>query len=361
MAAADVNWLLSALAQASAALIAIVGGLLVSRYVALHAEQQAARRRVEDLERREHEAVAALTEARHNLDTYYIDDALDDIDVFEEIFERKLQPTVDGVLEVLDEHGRDLDRDLLQQELAAMSADMRTAIQAMVDLVPQTEDHDNWTTFRRTHSLEVGHRNLWEWVYDKVCEERRTQARKAAREARNSGPLAGLLGQMDYLPIIPQIIDPQISASYRMINSQRELARVGALEVRIAEADAEVRALSQELRLAEETYQATRQPEGFFLALQVLTVLAVVGMGVPVVAMGFAPLTLPGCVRAVVIGLFFVGVALLLRFLFVYAAFLREGGRETLPHTALGLFGRRRRRPSDESATGGSLSEDLPG
>lgn len=41
MAVADVNWLLSALAQATAALIAIVGGLLVSRYVTLHAEQQA--------------------------------------------------------------------------------------------------------------------------------------------------------------------------------------------------------------------------------------------------------------------------------------------------------------------------------
>jgi hypothetical protein len=46
---ADVNWLLSALAQSSAALIAIVGGLLVPRYVALHAEQEAAERRLADL------------------------------------------------------------------------------------------------------------------------------------------------------------------------------------------------------------------------------------------------------------------------------------------------------------------------
>jgi len=70
--------------------------------------------------------------------------------------------------------------------------------------------------------------------------------------------------------------------------------------------------------------------------------------------MGFAPLTLPGWERAVVIGLFFLGVALLLRFLFVYAAFLGEGGRETLPHTALGLFSRGKRQQADPPTIGGS-------
>jgi hypothetical protein len=73
MALAAVNWLLSALAQASTALIAILGGLLVSRYVALHAEQQAARRRVEDLVRREAEAKAHLEEAKRDLDLYLVD------------------------------------------------------------------------------------------------------------------------------------------------------------------------------------------------------------------------------------------------------------------------------------------------
>jgi hypothetical protein len=101
-----------------------------------------------------------------------------------------------------------------------------------------------------------------------------------------------------------------------------------------------LRALAQERRLAEETYDATRQPEGFVLALQVLTFLAVVGMGVPVILMGFAPMTLPAWARVAVISLFFVGVAMLLRFLFVYAGFLREGGRETLPRSLLGLLWR---------------------
>ena len=40
---ADVNWLLSAMAQSGAALVAIVGGLLGSRYVALDAEARSSK------------------------------------------------------------------------------------------------------------------------------------------------------------------------------------------------------------------------------------------------------------------------------------------------------------------------------
>lgn len=46
MATADVNWMLSSSVQSGSALIAIVGGLLGSRYVALDAEQRATERRV---------------------------------------------------------------------------------------------------------------------------------------------------------------------------------------------------------------------------------------------------------------------------------------------------------------------------
>lgn len=46
MASADVNWMLSSSVQSGSALVAIVGGLLGSRYVALDAEQRAAERRL---------------------------------------------------------------------------------------------------------------------------------------------------------------------------------------------------------------------------------------------------------------------------------------------------------------------------
>ncbi|MCX6395971.1 MAG: hypothetical protein NTV23_05755 [Propionibacteriales bacterium] len=46
MATADVNWMLSSSVQSGSALVAIIGGLLGSRYVALDAEQRAAERRL---------------------------------------------------------------------------------------------------------------------------------------------------------------------------------------------------------------------------------------------------------------------------------------------------------------------------
>ncbi|HEY3409003.1 MAG TPA: hypothetical protein VGK53_12590 [Propionicimonas sp.] len=336
---ADVNWLLSALAQATAALIAIVGGLLVSRYVTLHAEQQSAGRRVLDLARREAEADSSLATAKSNLASYRVADALDDDRVFEEFLARDMKPTVGGVLRAIESDGADLDPELLAEEIESMGQEMPEAIKSIYPLVPVTSRHATWSDFLREHSLKPVRRQLWMWVYDKACEERRREAEKAARAARNTARNAGIAGLLSAGAFSAPSIDVgSLSAARWTARSQRELAQERSLEDQVADAAARIGALRQERRLAEETYDATRQPEGFGLALQVLTFLAVVGMGVPVVLMGFAPLALPDWGRATVIGLFFLGVAMLLRFLFVYAAFLRQGGIDTLPASVFGLL-----------------------
>jgi hypothetical protein len=332
---ADVNWLLSALAQATAAMIAIVGGLLVSRYVSLHAEQQGARRRVEDLSRREEEASVALASARERLDAYYVDDVLDDDDVLEEILRKELKPTARDILDAIDYDGDELNSDILNAQIEVIASEMATAIGVLLELVPEDGGDDEWATFRRKHGINVERRNVWEWVYGRICDERRRAAAEAARKANPWQSSTLDLARMARLSL------PSSSfATHRLIRNQQELAQIGALKERVSASEIEVRALNQERRLAVETYEATRQPEGFTLALRVLTILAVAGMGPPVILMGFAPMSLPGLVRAVVIAFFTLGVGLLLRFLFVYAAFLREGGREKLPRGVLGLIWR---------------------
>src|SRR3954452_21681256 len=84
---ADVNWLLSSLAQSTAALIAIVGGLLVSRYVSLHAEQSAAGRRVDDLDRRVAAATQRLQDARADIDRHEVADLLERDAIYELVYE----------------------------------------------------------------------------------------------------------------------------------------------------------------------------------------------------------------------------------------------------------------------------------
>lgn len=333
---ADVNWLLSALAQATAALIAIVGGLLVSRYVALHAEQQSASRRVQDLTRREQEADASLAKSRTDLARYRVVDALDDDRVFDEVSARGLETTVDGVLRAIEWDDEELDPDLLSEELEAVRLEMTEAITVIHPLVPTSFNHESWSDFRRANSIVPVRRRLWEWVYEKVCEERRDEAETNA--SRSSNIFGSSMGRLMAAGAYSAITPAALSAARWSVQSQLEMAKERELADRVAEREAEIRALRQERRLAEETYDATRQPEGFGLALQVLTFLATVGMGVPFIVMGFAPLTLPDWGRVTVIGLFFVGVSMLLRFLFVYAAFLREGGRDTLPKSILGLL-----------------------
>lgn len=335
---ADVNWLLSALAQASAAMIAIVGGLLVSRYVALHAEQQAAGRRVGDLARREQETSSRQVEAQLALDEYDADQLLIDDDVFQLILDKRFVPTVDEVLKTVDADGAKLNKKVLASRLAALSTDMDRALKELTSLVPEGKDHADWSEFRRSNTLTIGNRDVWEWTYEQICDFRRQNAKAREAEARKRTPYGALFGgsdiDFDALRRIP------FAGSTPLIASQQGLARREVLRATLDQAEAESRALQQERRLAQETYEATRQPEGFGLALQVLTTLAVLGMAVPVVVMGFAPVDLPAWLRWTVIACFSVGSALLLRFLFVYASFLREGGRDKLPTSVLGLLKR---------------------
>lgn len=339
---ADVNWLLSAIAQASAALVAIVGGLLVSRYVTLHAEQQGARRRADDLARRVEEARSHQDKSEREYDLYFVDDFLDDDDVFEAILTGRGEASVEDVLAAKDSDGEDLNRALLEEQLAQVQAEMLRAAQELVPIVPEGKEHDDWVDFKRGKNLMIGHRSMWAWAYDRIVDERIKAAKNAEREARKQSRYGRLFDGFDYdASSIIGFTTPEVRGIHRVVASQHEIAQVNVIRGRVEAARAEVRALEQERRLAEETFDATRQPEGFSLALRVLSVLAAFGMGVPVVIMAFVPYTLPWPARAGVVIIFFTGVLILLRFLFAYAAYLR-GVRSALPRTVLGLLDPRR-------------------
>lgn len=340
---ADVNWLLSALAQSSAALIAIVGGLLVSRYVALHAEQEGAKRRLADLDRRLVEADASVGEAERALAQHAVDDLLESDELFEHLLRTQgVDLTVEAALEALDADPEDYDAAVLEDRVAFFFNDWSTAVSELFPLIPDSEEQVEWLEFRRGRDLAVGSRHTWSWVYDMIVEERVEKARKerkqAERAARQKQPFGSLIQPVDYSSLIGSIRDPALTAAFRISDSQHELAKVSDLRARVSETTGTRAALRQERRLAAETYDATRQPAGFVLALQVLTFLAVCGLVVPVVIMGFGRMTLEPWARAVVIAVFIVGLGMLLRFLYVYASYLRADGRADLPRSVIGLL-----------------------
>lgn len=321
---ADVNWLLGTVTQSSAALIAIIGGLLVSRYVSLHAEQDGARRRVEDLTRRLQEAEHRLTQAKVNLERYRVQHILEDSDVYETIFRKNFNASVDDVIRTADVDEDNYDTEVLKNQLGVLCTELKKAQNTLSPIVPDEIKQDSWLDFKRNKNLSVDNFSAWEWSYERIS----TLHSQRAKKSRTAG-----------FPYFAGIdVGPIISPSHGMMNFQMDQARLESLRRQVNEGEGEVRALSQERRLAEETLEATKQPEGFKLALQVLTILAALGIAFPVSIMGFGPMVLPALLRISVIVTFFLGVLLLLRFLFVYSSFLGNDKRTDLPSSVFGLF-----------------------
>ena len=269
-------------------------------------------------------------------DRYFVDEFLDDSAVFETILRAGGDATVEQVLAEMDTDGEDLNRDLLDEQLAALQAELVLAVKEMLPEVPPRMVPDDWLDFKRGRELPIGHRGVWEWVYGRICDEKMQEARRVDEEARRKSGFGGLFGPA----LAREYTFAKLSAQVhplRGLGVSQQITHVNLLRGRVETTRAEVRALQQEHRLVEELFDATQQPEGFGLALQVFGVIAVLGMGVPVVIMGFIPFALPDWARALVVAVFFFAVGLLLRFLFVYANYLR-GGRQGLPSWIGGLL-----------------------
>lgn len=337
---ADVNWLLSAIAQASAALVAIVGGLLVSRYVTLHAEQQAAKRRLDDLDRRAGEARSRFKEVDEEWGDLTARNFFEDEDVLEGIFHtlESGEVALDSALLQAGKTDEDFfDRAVYEEHFQEVVAEFQRAVQELYPSVEVQLDAEPWREFKKGKGLAVVRELVWEWVYERIAQERDAEARAERREAFERKYSDGSIRPFYDEPL------PRLAPA---LEGGQQGSLLGLLRDQVSSADAEVRALEQERRLAEETFEATRQPEGFSLALQVLSVLSVLGMGIPVTLMTSFPVTtLPWWGRTAVAVVFFLGVYLLLRFLFVYASYLR-GATESLPKNAWSLLTPRRRKKS---------------
>lgn len=335
----DVNWLLGTVTQSSAALIAIVGGLLVSRYVALHAEQEGAGRRVEDLKRRREEALHRRSQDLDELKLYRVNEVLNSSGVYEEIVAKKFRATIPDVLVAAEIEEETLDIEKFKASLLQLNEELKVAHVTLNPLIPISEDQTDWNEFKRSIDIPLNNPSAWRWTYEEISVKHADEAARRAEAKRARSHYGGYMIPKIQIPNLYPY-NPTADGINRLMNSQYDLAREETLQRQIEQSTAEVRATEQEQRLAEETLQATRQPAGFSLALQVLSVLAVLGIAVPVCIMSTGLLMIPFGSRLAVIALFFVGVSFLLRFLFVYASFLHEGGRKNLPRTVFGLLTR---------------------
>jgi hypothetical protein len=331
---ADVNWLLSSLAQSTAALIAIVGGLLVSRYVSLHAEQSAAGRRVDDLGRRLGDAERRHQHAKAEIEAHELAEAIEQDDVYDLYFRTPEGevPTREQVIAAAEADAASLNTELLDRRIPELFGELHSAFTNLDRDVPISTRLPYWDDFRKGKGYSIQTRGAWEWMYETIGEVRKERARKDR-------------------PFDIPSFDATISDRHRLTSPQ-EQAQVDRLYQTRDQAATDMRQLEEERRLATETYEAARQPEGFRLALEVFSALAVVGLLVPISIMAVGVATLPLWLRLTLVALFIVGLGLLLRFLFVYANKLRgTGGEIPLPPHIWGLLRRTRARISKDEAT----------
>jgi hypothetical protein len=291
------------------------------------------------------EADASVAEAERALAQHAVDDLLESDELFEYLLKTQgAELTAESALEALDADPEDYDEVVLEDRVGFYFNEWSTAVSVLFPLIPDSVEQVDWVEFRRGRDLAIGNRYTWSWVYDQIIDEKVAKARKereaAERAARQKQPFGSLIQPVDYSSLVGRVQNPALTAAYRISDSQNELAKASDLRTRVSETTGARTALRQERRLAAETLDATRQPAGFVLALQVLTFLAVCGLVVPVVVMGFGPMTLEPWARAVIIAVFIMGLALLLRFLYVYASYLRADGRADLPRSVIGLLTR---------------------
>lgn len=334
MGTADVNWMLGASVQSGAALVAIVGGILGSRFVSLDAERQAANRRLSDVRKRretaeadEAAAIAAWTKLR-------VEYLLDRDEVYKVVnLAGRDAPSAEQALEPAEIRQAGVPIEALERHLQLIHSEMQQAVSELKDMIPEQEDLPVWDEFRRSFRIDPIHDGTWAWVYDEIADVREETVReRRIAEAKARGGLAGIVAS-----------STRISPRHLVKNS------VDTAQVEEAAADAKRRdcaskrsVLEAEEALAIDHANAAVPPAGFKLALSVLAYVAVSTIAFPLALMVAAPMTLPLWLRVVVALAFLSGLLVLFRYLHAYAEVLRTGVSDhAMPSSLAKLLTRR--------------------
>lgn len=299
----DSGSLLATLAQSSAAVVAIIGGFLVSRLVALSSEREGIKRQ--------------LRAARERLSLHRAD--------FELIHEDRLQTSVAYMREDLlgrlvagSESSTDRDlEDLIMEdgvprgssleELLPFARETRDRVGVVfADIQALLRENDDSTIDLKelkARGLVVPEDdlNLYENVLQVLCEKLPDPPKPAGLAGfRVSMPMGGF---GDIQPSWIHELDMR-----RLDESIRDEQQ---LRAQVTAAEQEVERLASDLRVF-------AQPIGVVPAVWILALYSLLGIVAPVVAMAFGPSELPTCWTVVLITAFVVGLAAVLLYIVWY-------------------------------------------
>ncbi len=296
LATTDPNWLLSSVAQSAAALVAIIGGFLVSRLVSLAVDRNRLLERQRDLTNRVSIQERRLDEAHSRRFARTVQDFVGDH--LKEAVDSRGVEEVDALLTWIppgssEEEMRPVAEDLLR-EVSEVFTTLQRHVENGGELSSEVED-------LRSFGVEVPSDYVSERVYGSVATKMIEDRKKLAR-SRSSFP------SLD-IPSIG-ITSPAVvgrRTTFEALAIQRQDRRIE--EERSAAY--EVESLEQQIADVDEALRGLKTPD-LTSTVWVLAYLAAVGIVLPVVFMALRPVPSERWARWLVVGAFASGLVLLL-------------------------------------------------
>ena len=286
MAEIDPNWLLSSVAQSAAALVAIVGGFLVSRVVGLQSTRDGLLRQRRELSSQRTQLVGELEGVqtiRHARDAEeFRDEQLLDV------VERRGDVTAEELLNQFEP--RVSTRQEMVSVAEALIRDVKIAWSEVARVWPESQLNAPDLDWFRSQGIEISKdvEDVYEAVADKVEEIRRRNL---------SSPLGG------WASALPRIRP--------LIEGQRDLG----LETEEQMLRSRLRGLDSQLDLIDAELLRVGNPRGIGVGIGVLSYLALGSVILPVAMLASRPVPDSLVVRRVIVALFASGLVGLLGYL----------------------------------------------
>ncbi len=290
---------LSTIAAASAAMVAIVGGLLVARFVTIASEQDGAQQLLDDAEGRLETAQNREQELRGKLYNWDVSDFFDtkvlwamgggkrdikelrEVGGYTSLTDDQLAEAVQSIATEFDKAGR------LLRELVASSA--------------EDNDHPDWKEFKRSKKEQLPTTN-WDEVWE------------IAYKALVSPPRPGRRSLLPDYGVTPLSFAPTIPEYVAL-----EARRRDDLRADIERAKQQVEDIAGEVARLQRARDAIVRPKGLGWGLVVLSFFTAGGVIIPIWLMSRAPRRLTAHLGEVVFWLFLAGLLALLGYMVVLA------------------------------------------
>ncbi|WP_436495573.1 hypothetical protein [Actinokineospora sp. HUAS TT18] len=279
--------LLSTLVQSGAALVAIVGGLLAARLVALVSERVALERRVRELAQLDQKRDGDLAAARKAV----LDD--DGADFVEAIFDSYVENLTRDFEDLFSEHGNE----------SLTRGEMRPYFDGFVLQVAELEDELNVANL-----IDEGRPDDWDELRGELLLKVKGQFRQriaegilvgVERDWRSRRPRAPLGFEGMDMSLLAKINDPLRATRYAIESNYRR-----DLERNVMSAEAAKAASELEVTQARQALSLLSKPEGLGPALLVLAGIAIGGIVLPLMQLTFGSSGLSTLNRAMYVGAF---------------------------------------------------------